>query len=174
MTRQDILENQVKDVFISIGSNLGEKLNNINQAKYKLQSENIKIIKCSSNYETFSWPDSKKPKYINIVIKIKTSLSPIKLLNLCNKIEKKLGRKRIKKNDPRTCDIDILDYDQKVSNLSLKKRLNLPHPGISKRSFVLVPLYEISKTWKHPKTKKNIIELINLLKIDDLRSIKQI
>ena len=174
MIKRDILENQAKKVFLAIGSNLGKKLNNINKAKFKLQSSKIKIIKCSSNYETLSWPNSKNPKFINIVIQVKTYLSPKELLNLCKKIEKKLGRKKAKKNSPRICDIDIIDYDQKVFKLQGKKPLYIPHPEISRRNFVLVPLYEISKSWKHPQTKINIIELINSLKTDDLRTIKQI
>ena len=174
MIKQDILEDQAKNVFLGIGSNLGKKLNNINNAKFKLESHRVKIIKCSGNYETLSWPNSRNPKFINIVLQIKTHLSPIELLNLCKRIEKELGRKKTKKNEPRTCDIDIIDYDQKVFKLKGQKPLYVPHPEIYKRSFVLLPLYEISKSWKHPETKKNIIQLINSLKTDDLRTIKQI
>ena len=101
MTKQDISENQVKTVFLGIGSNLGNRNRNIELSKFKLHLENIKIIKCSSNYETPSWPNPKKPKFINIVLKIKTYLTPQKLLELCKKIERELGRKKRKKNDPR-------------------------------------------------------------------------
>ena len=86
MTKQDISENQVKTVFLGIGSNLGNRKRNIELSKFKLHLENIEIIKCSSNYETPSWPNPKKPKFINIVLKIKTYLSPQKLLELCKKI----------------------------------------------------------------------------------------
>ena len=166
-------ENQVKTVFLAIGSNLGNRLKYIESAKFKLQLNNIKIIKSSSNYETLSWPNSKDPKFINIVIKVETYLSPIKLLAICKKIENDLGRKRFKKNEPRTCDIDIIDYNQK--NLIYKNcDLNLPHPEISRRNFVLLPLYEISKSWKHPKTRVKIGEIIQSLNIEDLRAIKQI
>jgi len=171
--KQDMLENQVKTVFLAIGSNLGNRLKYIELAKFKLQLNNIKIIRSSSNYESLSWPNPKNPKFINIVIKVETYLSPIKLLSICKKIENDLGRKRFKKNEPRTCDIDIIDYNQK--NLIYKNfDLNLPHPEISKRNFVLLPLYEISKSWKHPKTRANIGEIISSLNIEDLRTIKQI
>lgn len=174
MKKQGTSENQVKIAYLGIGSNLGNRLKNIDISKFKLQSQNIKIIKCSSNYETISWPDVKNPKFINIVIKVETYFSANKLLKICNKIENELGRKRFKKNDPRTCDIDIIDYDQKVIKFNRKNYLNIPHSETSKRCFVLIPLYEISKTWKHPKTKVNINKLISLLKIDDLRAIKKI
>ena len=118
VTKQDILEKQAKTIYLAIGSNLGDKKLNIELAKYKLQNNSVKIIKSSSNYETLSWPDPTKPKFINIVIKAKTTLSPKDLLNVCNKIEIELGRKRIKKNEPRVCDIDILDYDQKIIRLN--------------------------------------------------------
>ena len=174
MIKQDIYENQVKVAYLGIGSNLGNKNYNIETAKFNLQFYNIKILKCSSNYESLSWPDPTKPKFINIIVKIETSLSPIELLKICNLIELKLGRKRSVKNKPRTCDIDIIDYDQKIFEIKKNPNLNLPHPGIEKRNFVLIPLFEISKSWKHPKTKVNIGKLINSMPIDDLRSIKAI
>jgi 2-amino-4-hydroxy-6-hydroxymethyldihydropteridine diphosphokinase len=170
VTKQDISENQVKTVFLGIGSNLGNRNRNIELSKFKLHLENIKIIKCSSNYETPSWPNPKKPKFINIVLKIKTYLSPQKLLELCKKIERELGRKKRKKNDPRECDIDIIDY----SGLILNKDIVLPHTLMHQRNFVLIPLHEIQKDWKHPKLKRNIKDLISQLPNKDIRSIKQI
>ena len=113
------------------------------------------------------------PKYINSVIKIKTSLLPLELLNICNLIELKLGRFRSKKNTPRTCDIDIIDYN-KLILVENKQQLILPHPRMTKRNFVLLPLFEIEKSWKHPKSKINIVNLINSLRVKDLRSIKQL
>ena len=98
MIKQDILENQAKIVFLSIGSNLGNKKRNIELAKFKLQSNNVKIIQSSNNYETLSWPNKKNPKFVNVVIKIKTNLSPLKLMEKCLNIEKTLGRKRNKKS----------------------------------------------------------------------------
>jgi 2-amino-4-hydroxy-6-hydroxymethyldihydropteridine diphosphokinase len=171
--KQDILENPAKPVYLAIGSNLGNKINNIDLSKLELEKHEIKILKCSSNYLSKSWPDSSKPNYINIIIKIKTSLSPIELLNVCNLIELKFGRVRIKKNEPRKCDIDIIDYDNKISNKKNKK-LILPHPRMHKRNFVLLPLFEVEKSWKHPKSKINIVNLVNSLPLKDLRSIKQI
>ena len=173
MKKQDILENQVNNVYLAIGSNLGNKINNIEFAKFELEKYKIKIIKSSTNYMSQSWPDNKNPKYINIIIKIKTYLTPLELLKVCNLIELKLGRIRSKKNAPRTCDIDIIDYNKKILG-NKNSKLILPHPRMNNRNFVLLPLFEIEKSWKHPKSKINIVNLINSLPIKDLRSIKQI
>ena len=171
MIKQDLLENQVKLSYLALGSNLGNKFQNLEKVKFELEKYKIKIIKCSSNYLSESWPDLTKPKYINSVLQIKTNLSEIELLRRCNLIEHKLGRARSRKNDPRSCDIDILDYDQMIIKT---KTLILPHPRMCKRNFVLLPLFEINKSWKHPESKINIVKLINSLPIKDLRSIKQI
>jgi len=174
VTKQDILGNPAKIVYLAIGSNLGNKLHNIEIAKFKLQSYKIVIIKCSSKYETLSWPNPKNPTFINIVIKIKTFLPPDKLQQICKIIENDLGRKRLKRNDPRTCDIDIIDYNKKILKHKKWQNLILPHPRMDKRNFVLLPLFEISKTWIHPVKKINIKKLINSLSIQSLKCIKQI
>jgi 2-amino-4-hydroxy-6-hydroxymethyldihydropteridine diphosphokinase len=172
--KRDISENRVKIAYLAIGSNLGNRFNNINTAKLKIESQNIKIVKSSSNYESLSWPNIKDPKFINVVIMVKTCLSPHDLLKICNKIEKELGRIRTYKNEPRTCDIDIIDFDNKIFKSTKKNTLNLPHPEAINRNFVLLPLYEISKTWRHPKTNEKINKLISLLNVDDLSTIKQV
>ena len=83
-----MLESQAKVAYLAIGSNLGNKERNICLAKYKLQTNGIKLIKSSNNYETLSWPNIKQPKYINAVIKISTNLTPLKLMQECLNIEK--------------------------------------------------------------------------------------
>ena len=173
MKKQDTSENLVKSAYLAIGSNLGNKINNIEITKFELEKYKIKIIKSSSNYISNSWPDPSMPNYINIVIKIKTRLVPLELLKICNLIELKLGRVRGKKNTPRTCDIDIIDYNKRILN-EKNSHLILPHPRMSKRNFVLLPLFEVDKSWKHPKSKINIVNLINSLPVKNLRSIKQI
>ena len=174
MKKQDTLENLAKTVYLAIGSNLGNKLNNIEVAKFELEKYKIKILKSSSNYISKSWPDPTKPKYVNIVVKVRTNLTPINLLKVCNLIEVKLGRVRTTINAPRVCDIDIIDYNKKILNEKKNRSLILPHPRLDKRNFVLLPLFEIEKSWKHPKSKDNIVNLINSLPVEDLRSIKQI
>ena len=87
MIKQDILENQVKFVYLAIGSNLGNKKNNIEKAKFMLIQNNIKILLSSNYYETLSWPNPKNPKFLNIVLKISTYFKPLDLLKRCKKIE---------------------------------------------------------------------------------------
>tara|TARA_Y100000766_G_C18800698_1_gene552879 strand:+ start:95 stop:592 length:498 start_codon:yes stop_codon:yes gene_type:complete len=165
-----MLENQVNTVYLGIGSNLGNRISNIEKAKYYLMQNNIKIISVSRYYETPSWPNPKNPKFINIVLKAKCYYKPFDLFNICKFIEKKLGRKRTVKNSPRECDIDIIDFKGQV----LKKELFLPHKLMHKRSFVLFPLFEIEREWVHPIQNVNIKRLILSLPNNDIRSIKQI
>ena len=157
-------------IYIGIGSNLGNRIENITKTKYFLDLNGINITKSSSYYETLSWPDPNKPKFINIVIQSNTKASPEKLLKIFKSIEKKLGRKKKSKNSPRTCDIDIISYNQKI----LTGNITIPHKRMHRRNFVLIPLFELNKNWFHPKTNENIKKLIFSLSIKDIRSIKQI
>ena len=166
MIKQDILENQVNSIYLGIGSNLGRKKKNIEKAKFELAQRNIKILQSSSFYESLSWPN---PKFLNIVLRVSTNLSPLELMKKCKEIEIFLGRKKRSKNSPRECDIDIIDYNQKVFN----KEIILPHPRMFKRNFVLLPLFEINKNWIHPKLKHHIKRLILSLPNRDITSIKQ-
>ena len=170
MIKQGILENQARYIFLGIGSNLGNKKKNIEIAKYKLIENNIEILRTSSYYESFSWPNYKNPKFLNIVLNISTNLKPLDLLKICKEIETKIGRKKSPKNSPRVCDIDILDYNKIVKI----DGLILPHPRIQNRNFVLFPLFEINKDWTHPITRLHIKRLILSLSNRDITSIKQI
>ncbi len=170
MIKQDILEKQVKIAYLSLGSNLGNRVINLEKAKYKLIEKGISIIKSSSYYETLSWPNPKNPKYYNIVLKVRTKFNKMRLLYICKEIEKLLGRKKSPKNSPRECDIDILDFNNKPYNQGLE----LPHPRMHNRNFVLIPLFEINRNWKHPLTKQHIKTLIFSLTKKDISSIKQI
>ena len=170
VTKQDMLENQVKSVYLGIGSNLGNKKDNIEKAKFKLTKKNIKILQSSGIYESLSWPNPKNPKFLNIVLKVSTNLTVSDLIKKCKEIEKSLGRKKMSKNSPRECDIDIIDYDKKVT----KKGIILPHPRMHIRNFVLFPLFEINKDWSHPISKDHIKSLILALPNKDITSIKQI
>ena len=163
-------ENPAKAIYLGIGSNLGNKRRNIENAKLNLLKNNISILESSSYYESLSWPNQKNPKFLNIVIKIKTNFTPLELIKKCKEIEIKLGRKKMPKNSPRVCDIDIIDF----KNQKMKKDLILPHPRMHTRNFVLLPLFEIDKDWKHPVLKLNIKKLISSLSNSDIRSIKQI
>ncbi len=173
MKKQDTLENQVKIVYLALGSNLGSKIMNIEKAKLLLLKNNIQIIQSSNYYETYSWPNKKLPKYLNIIIKTKTKLNLQNLFTIIKSIEKKLGRKKISVNYPRTCDIDIIDYNKKTLSIYINNhKITVPHPRMKTRNFVLIPLLEVCKNWIHPKSRENITELISKFDFTDLRSIK--
>ena len=157
-------------IYLGIGSNLGNKRLNIEKAKFKIIENNIKILQSSNYYETLSWPNKKNPKFLNIVLKISTNLKPTKLIKIFQNIENSLGRKKAPRNSPRICDIDIVDY----KNMQINKEIILPHPRLHQRNFVLLPLYELDKGWKHPVFKDDIKTLILSLPNRDIRSIKQI
>ena len=173
MKNQDILENQAKLVYLALGSNIGNRKKNLIKAKYLLNTYAIKVIKVSNYYETESWPNKKFPKYLNIVIKGKTTLKPKNLFIIVKQIEKKLGRKKTKKNNPRTCDIDILDYDKKVISINIdSQHLQIPHPRLHQRNFVLLPLFEVTTNWLHPYYKQKISQLLSNINDNDLRTVK--
>ena len=156
-------------IYLGLGSNLsskyGDRFMNINLAISSLEDYGIKVIKKSSFYETLSYPDKENPKFINIAILIETTLPPVDLMSVLIFVEEKLERKRSKKNDPRTCDLDIIDYNYQIMNFKYGDlELTLPHEEMINRNFVLYPLREIYPNWIHPLTKKNIDVLIKDLK----------
>ena len=170
MIKQGTLENPAKSIYLGVGSNLGDKKQNIELTKFKLIENNIKILQSSNYYESLSWPNPQQPKFLNIVLSVLSNLSSLALINKCKEIEVSLGRKKSAKNSPRVCDIDIIDY----KNQQLRGDLILPHPRMHQRNFVLLPLYELNKNWVHPKSKLHIKKLIFSLSNLDIRSIKQI
>ena len=166
-------------ILLGLGSNLsstfGDRFQNIDMAVSSLERYGLQIKKKSSYYESLSYPDKNNPKFINIVIEAETHLLPEDLASLLIFIEESLERKRNKKNDPRTCDIDIIDYngqvlDFKYNNLSF----TVPHDKLVHRSFVLYPLHEILPDWKYPKTKEAISSLIEKLPSEDKNSILKV
>ena len=170
MTKLDTSGKQARITYLGIGSNLGNKIDNIEKAKSLLIENNINLISVSSYYNTPSWPNPKNPEFINIVVKAKCALEPEILFDLCKSIESKLGRKKTPKNSPRECDIDIIDFDGKIR----RGNLIFPHKMMHVRNFVLIPLFEIEKNWIHPIMKTNIRKLIFSLPNKDIRSIKKI
>ena len=166
-------------IFLGIGSNLsssfGDRFANIDLSIFHLKSSNIKIVKKSSFYETPSYPDASNPKFINDVVSVETNLSAVDLMSLLISIERKIERERKVKNAPRTCDIDILDYNGQIIQAEYDdKEFLIPHKKLSKRNFVLYPLKEISPKWKHPETNELIEDLIDKLSLTQKNSILKI
>ena len=173
MKKQDILENQVNFAYLALGSNLGDKKNNLNKCIDLIQEEGIFIKKRSKFYITKSWPNENFPNFINSIILVKTKLNIAELFLKIKKIEKKLGRTKSKRNHPRICDIDIIDFNGEIIRRKLgNHELNTPHERMHNRNFVLFPLYELDKDWVHPKFNKNIVILMSNLNSDQLLGIK--
>ena len=151
-------------ILLNIGSNLdsikGDRFFNLKKTLKLIELDNIKILKISSIYETPSYPNKKNPKFLNIGIEVKCNDTPENLIIKFNKIEKKLQRIRGLKNQPRTCDIDLIDYEGKILN---SKNLVIPHPKAHLRNFVLFPIRETSPAWIHPILNKKIDFLIKTL-----------
>ncbi len=151
-------------IHLNIGSNLdskyGTKFENISIAVNLLINSKLKIKKISNFYETPSYPNKQLPRYVNIGILASYNFSYTKLIKEISSIEKKIGRLKSKKNDPRVCDIDIIDFNGLITK---NKMLNLPHPRSHNRNFVLYPIKEIDSKWIHPIFKKNVDFLINEL-----------
>ena len=166
-------------ILLGLGSNLessfGDRFKNLELAIKYLSEKDVQIIKKSSFYETPSYPDKKKPKYINMVISVNTELNPVELASVIISVEEKLERKRKKKNDPRTCDIDILDFNNKIIKFTFNNLFfYVPHRKLSVRNFVLFPIKELSPSWIHPETKEDIDKLINNINDDDKKSILKV
>ena len=166
-------------ILLGLGSNLsssfGDRFQNIDLAVSNLERYGAKLKKKSSYYESLSYPNKRNPKFINIVIEIETYLSPEDLASVLIFIEESLERKRKIKNDPRTCDIDIIDYNNKVINFKYRDLVfTVPHTKLIYRNFVLFPLHEICPEWKHPKTKELISVLIANIPQEDKNSILKI
>ncbi|MCK4777407.1 MAG: 2-amino-4-hydroxy-6-hydroxymethyldihydropteridine diphosphokinase [Actinomycetia bacterium] len=134
-----------------MGTNLGNRIENLSRCCLEIQKNNIEILDYSSVYQTEPEGFTKQPLFLNMAIKVNVLISPVKLLNICKKIELKMGRKTGKKWRPRVIDIDILFFDHQNIN---KNNLKIPHPHLKKRKFALLPLLELSPDLKDPITRE--------------------
>lgn len=150
--------NEMKSVFLGLGSNLGDREGNLRNAVEKLGEYAGKIVKASSVYETEPWGFSSDDKFLNMVLELETSLNPSGLLERLLMIESMMGRLREgKQYSSRNIDIDILFFGDLGC---YTKALEIPHPKLHERKFVLVPLAEIAPDMIHPVMKKDIMTLL--------------
>lgn len=147
--------------YLSLGSNQGDRIGYVQQAAGLIGAEEkISIVRTSAFYETEPWNMSTKNWFVNAVIEIKTQYSPYELLDICQKIEKKLGREENESQnyEDRTIDIDILFYDKEIIN---DEQLTIPHKFVHLRAFTLVPMLELNSSFVHPVLHKSIVEMHN-------------
>ena len=149
------------NVYIGLGSNLGDKEENIKKA-ITLLKQKCRILKISSLYETEPMYYKDQDWFLNCAIKIETDLTPLELFSFLQSIEKKLGRVRTIKYGPRIIDLDILFYGNKIIN---DDKLIVPHPKLHERLFVLEPLNEICPNFVHPVLKESISRIFHIRKL---------
>ncbi len=148
---------QAKRVFIAIGSNLGDREENIIDAINLLIANGVDVKNISSIIETKPYGNVKQPDFLNCVVDAYTALPPRMLLETLKAIEKQLGRTRTIHWGPRTIDLDIIFYDELVIDTS---DLKIPHPDMQNRLFVLEPLNQLAPNFVHPVLNKTVRELL--------------
>ncbi|MBA4542422.1 MULTISPECIES: 2-amino-4-hydroxy-6-hydroxymethyldihydropteridine diphosphokinase [Thermoactinomyces] len=150
--------------YLGLGANLGDRPGQLKKAIELLhQSEDILVTGVSSVYETAPVGFTRQPDFYNLVVEVKTALSPFALLARVLDIEKKLHRVREIRWGPRTIDIDLLLYDEQIITAD---KLTIPHPRMTERAFVLIPLREVAGNIRIPGTDKTLEEWISHLPPD--------
>jgi len=144
-------------VYLLLGSNIGNSNDMLQTATEFIEKEVGNVLRKSSCYATAAWGFKEQPDFLNQVLEVKTAMSPIDLLKCCLSIEQKMGRVRTVKNAPRIIDIDILFYGNDIIK---EDGLQVPHPEIPNRRFVLVPMTELSKDFIHPVLGRNMSQLL--------------
>jgi len=143
-------------VYLGLGSNLGDRIGNLEKAVEHLRRK-VDIERASSVYETEPVGYEDQPLFLNAVVSAATELEPLELLRFAKQIETELGRKPGFRNAPRIIDIDILFYGDRIVQ---SRELVIPHPRVSERAFVLVPLAEVAPEYVHPTVGKKIGDLL--------------
>jgi len=148
----------LKTAFLSLGSNLGDREQNLRQALERLRAAGVRTLKESSVYETEPQELRHQPWFLNIVVQVETSLFPRQLLHCGQNVESAMGRKRTKDKGPRVIGVDILLFGHFVLETA---ELQIPHPRLHLRRFVLEPLAEIAPGLRHPVIRKTAREMLS-------------
>jgi 2-amino-4-hydroxy-6-hydroxymethyldihydropteridine diphosphokinase len=149
-------------ILLGLGANLpserhGTPLATLAAAINALAVEGVVIERRSSWYRSAPLPVADQPWYVNGVIAVRTQWAPPELLELLHRTERRFGRERRTRNEPRVLDLDLLDYDGRVDSSA---SMALPHPRLHERAFVLLPLRDVAPGWRHPVSGKSIEALI--------------
>mgnify|MGYP001175862135 CR=1 FL=1 len=147
------------ETYLGMGSNLGDRLENIRQGLHLLsQARGLTVEISSSIYETKPWGYTDQPRFLNCAIKCSTNLTPSELLQLAKQTETLIGRHHTFRYGPRVVDIDLLLYGNKVISIDCPD-LQIPHLKMTERAFVMIPLAEIAPTYNHPTLNTDLLEL---------------
>lgn len=145
-------------VYLSLGSNVGDRRQHLNSALDLLRAAGANILRVSRVYETEPQDLRAQPRFLNLVAEAETRLFPLQLLHAIQRVERRLGRKRIVSKGPRTIDIDILLFGGSVIDT---EELQIPHPRMAARRFVLEPLAELAPDLRHPLTRAPVRQMLD-------------
>ncbi len=148
---------QKKTIYLSLGSNVGDRAAHIARAIEALNAAGVRVLRQSSLYSTEPVDLRTQSWFLNCVLEAETGLMPRQLLRVLQEIERALGRKRLVRSGPRVMDIDLLLYGSSVVHTA---ELEVPHPRMAERRFVLVPLAELAPALRHPTVRRTIAELL--------------
>jgi 2-amino-4-hydroxy-6-hydroxymethyldihydropteridine diphosphokinase len=156
----------MKTVYLGLGSNVGDRERNLAAALEQLAGPALRVLRVSSTYETEPVDYTDQRWFLNLVVEAETELFPMQLLTRIVKVERALGRVRTVPKGPRTLDIDILLYGRVVVRSA---RLEIPHPRMGERRFVLAPLAELAPGLRHPLTRKTMREMLDAAPVQVVR-----
>jgi 2-amino-4-hydroxy-6-hydroxymethyldihydropteridine diphosphokinase len=147
----------LKRVYLSLGSNIGDREAHLRKAVERLVENDVRMLRTSRIYETEPVGYKDQAWFLNQVVEAETTLFPMQLLTRTSRVERELGRVRTLRNGPRTIDIDVLFYGTAVVDT---KRLQIPHPRLAERRFVLAPLAELAAGLRHPVTQRTVRQML--------------
>lgn len=158
----------MKTAYLSLGSNIGDREARLREAIEQLEAEEIQVVRRSATYETEPRDRPGQPWFLNMAVEVKTALFPRQLLARIQAIEASMGRRRDVPKGPRVIDIDILFFGNAVIDTD---DLQIPHPRLAERRFVLEPMAEIAPDLRHPVTGKTVREMLRSTAAQNVRLI---
>jgi len=156
---------------LGLGTNIGDKIANLRRALALLEAQDIRVLRCSSVFETPPWGDTDQDEFYNIVIEVASEDKPRTLLEKILQIELDMGRVRLRKWGPRLIDIDIIECDRWVMN---EEDLRLPHPFYPERVFVVAPFAELYPDWIPTGDRRSLSEILASMELEGIKKLPNI
>jgi 2-amino-4-hydroxy-6-hydroxymethyldihydropteridine diphosphokinase len=162
--RSQISTGETPKILIALGANIpstaGPPETTLRAALAALEARGVRVLAVSGFHRTEAWPDPSHPSFLNAVAEVETQLQPFALLGLLHEVETAFGRKRSAPNAPRSLDLDLIDYRGRIE----RGAVELPHPRLERRAFVLEPLAEVAPGWRHPVSGQRVETLLEALR----------